>query len=267
MEFSLDDPYPDQIIDRIVIPNVQRDRLLKSNLQSKTINMILEEDAQGFLRKRKRTEALPGTYSPYIVDWWGVQGLIFYLRNAMGNKPSPDFLHALELHLEEYGPVTGIWCEIGFFHRLAEDWEKAIAAYKEEIRLSLKSDGQLGIGSAKALNNMGVVYKKTGKFDLASNCFSLALDINPNYFETLISFAGVQKYEKVAMSCIARALRINAKWPGFPGLISTTAQAWKRKESDVLRYLEREAESMDLTKPLIALVPGTTDIILNRIGI
>jgi tetratricopeptide (TPR) repeat protein len=267
MEFSLDDPYPEHIIDRIVIPNDQRDRLLKSNLASKTIRIALEEDSHGFLGRKKRTAQLPGAYSPYIVDWWGTHGLMIYLRNAMGNKPNPQLLHALELHLKEYGPATGIWCEIGFFHRLAEDWEKAIAAYKEEIRLGLKSDGHPGIGSAKALNNMGVVYKKTGKFDLAADCFALALDVNPNYFETLISTAGVQKYEKVALSCVARALRINAKWPDFPQFIRAAAAAWERQESDVLRYLERESESIDLTKPLIAVIPDAIDVILDRLGI
>ncbi len=264
LELSLDDPYPSNIIDRIVIPNDLLKRLQKWNAQHKWINFELQEEKR---LGKPRTAALPPIYKPYLVDWRGTQGLIFYLRLAQGNRPNPGLLHSLELHVEKYGPATGLYYEMGYLNRLAENWDKAIDCYRKEIRFGLKSDGLPGIGGVRALNNMGVVYKKLGDLKLARHCLVLALSINPNYFEALVTLAGLMEQEHVAMSCLARAFAINSAYAGHPQLFRGAADFWQRDAQLITQYIQHEASQMDLSHPSIQVVPQSIPAIMNQLGI
>ena len=256
IDWSLDDPRPDSIINNVVIPRKLHNELAQANFESKAFTVILEEE-QGLFGKT-RTELIPGVYESYLLDWTGVLGHILYARRGwrdVSKDRVENLLNALIMRLEQHGPATGLYTEMGYLYRLNENWDLATIFYLEEIKFGLKPNGWPSIGSTKAFGNLGVLFKKFQDNTRALDCFTIALTLNPNFFEGLISITGLIEDEKVGFKCLSRAYRIRPNDPRLPSAFESAAIALGQPMGDVYRVVQKLSSQMDITKPLEELKP------------
>ena len=269
VEFSLDDPDPHHVIDSLVVPDHLHDHLAKANRESRKITIVLQEKKRNFFSKA-RTEVVSVIYEPYLLDWEGVVGLVTYIRNSWRNVSKDrlsSLLDALQIRLEEYGQATNVYTEMGFLHRLDENWEESVRCYTQEIKFGLTAEGQPGIGSMRAFSNLGVVYKKLQEFQKARDCFAIALSLNPNYFESLVSLAGIIEDPQIAFSCVSRAYRVRRNDPLFPTLFANMASAFSRSPDQIADMVKEASTKMDLSQPLVGLNSDSPVSLLKGLGL
>ncbi|MFH0997559.1 MAG: tetratricopeptide repeat protein [Pseudomonadota bacterium] len=104
----------------------------------------------------------------------------------------------LDSFITEHRPLGNIGCEsinpgtetngkicnqIGFQHYENGDFANAIGCYKKAIALSPEYP--------VPLNNLGVVYLKSNKLELAREYFSKAIALNPEYIKAICNLAVV----------------------------------------------------------------------------
>ena len=268
IEFSLDDPEPHHVIDSLVIPGHLHDQLAEANQESKKITIVLQEKRRNFFSKA-RTEVVSVIYEPYLLDWEGVVGLVTYIRNSwrtVSKDRLNSLLDALHIRLEEHGQATDVYTEMGFLHRLDENWAEAIRCYTQEIKFGLTAEGQPGIGSMRAFSNLGVVYKKLQEFEKARDCFTIALSLNPNYFESLVSLSGSIEDPEIAFSCVSRAYCVRRGDPVFPTLFANMASAFYRSADQIAGLVEDTSAKTDLSQPLAGLNSDSPILLLKRLG-
>jgi tetratricopeptide (TPR) repeat protein len=253
IEFSCNDPDPEHAFDVLVVPPTLQKELAAANRESRQLTIILQEEKRAlFGQPSTRSALIPGTYQPYVLDWNGMVGIVGRVRSALqqkGTPPDDSFTAALEGQIAEFGVSTNLYTELGVLYRLREDFDRAIYYHREEIRFGLLPDGQPSKGSQRAFNNLGVVYKKRQEYDRARDSFIVALALNPNYFEALVSVAGVLGQAEAALVCVSRAYRIRPGDPALQQLITEMAPDYGQTPVGMLRQVERLAGQIDLTKP------------------
>ncbi|HMA33814.1 MAG TPA: tetratricopeptide repeat protein [Chloroflexia bacterium] len=268
IEFSLDDAMPGNYQDRLVVPDAQIGALAAANTASRRLSIVLQEE-KGFFRKTVgRSEPLHWSYAPYVLDWSGGLGVSVSARSGRG--PIPAQMHTLALEglqkqLAEHGYVTGLYTEIGMRYRLQEDWDQAIHCYVQEIVAGRTAAGGPGLGALQAFCNLGVVAKKLGDLQRARESFGIALGLNPNYFEALVSISGILEDTDLALNCVSRALRIRSDDPVFHTLVQAMAKAGVggTDPAVVAHAVQVRAAQLDITQPLPGLPgadPTATDL-------
>ncbi len=268
IEWSFADLDPGHVLDKTVIPQGLQDQLAEANSRSKGFTVILEEKSGRF--GRIRSDTIPGTFEPYLIDWDGALGYVTYVRWAWRtvSKARVDLLlQAIQGRLASKGPATGLYTEMGYLYRLNEEWGKAIDCYLREIRFGLTQDGRPGVGTMQAFCNLGVIYKKTGEPARARDCFAVALHLNPNYFEPLISIAGVLDDLMMQLMCLSRAQRIRPDDPVIPVSIHNLCGVRLNAIEEVGRWVKDMSSEIDLSQPLSALDIGDPLPVLKRLGI
>ncbi len=246
IEFLLDDLNPGMLLNTVVINETFQHTLGQANYDTKKLTVMISDTAQ-------RVAPVPGTFTPYFLDWSGMVGIATYMRKAgtrNGQQPSQEqiknIIHILDTSLQEHGPATGKYCELGYLYRLLNDWQQAIQYYTAEINLNRGSDGLPMIGGLHAFNHMGMVYQKARQFDVARDCYRIALALNPNYFDCLISLAGITEDSDEAMRYVARAHRIRPNDPIWPEMLHNLAQASGRPEADLRQMIIQLSRQVDL---------------------
>jgi tetratricopeptide (TPR) repeat protein len=256
IDWSLDDPNPDAIIGNVVIPQNLQDQLAQANFDTKSIMIILEEKKGAF--GKIRTEAVPGVYESYFLDWIGALGISVYIRRGWQNVSSnkvAGLLNAIRMRLEDNGPATGLFTEMGYLYRLNEDWELAAQCYRREIKFGLKPDGWPGVGTIKALGNLGIVFKRFQDYSQAQDCLIVALTLNPNFFEGLISIAGILENPEAAIKCLSRAYLIRPNDPRLPQAFESAAMALGQPTEKIQKAIKHFSSQIDLSQSVAELKP------------
>jgi tetratricopeptide (TPR) repeat protein len=156
-------------------------------------------------------------------------------------------LKGMESQIKFAGPATGLYCEMGMLYRLIEDYKGAVEYYHKEINLGLKRDGLPGVGTARAFSNLGVVYKKLGKYDLALDSFRVALGLNSNYFECLISMSGLANNINASLALMGRAYRIRAGDPLWQALFQNASAGFGLPVQEIVQKVEDLSTKVDLS--------------------
>jgi len=270
IELAFEDRAPDSSAADVVLTHDQAQVLAQANKASRTITLMLEGKTGLF--GKVQTAFLPGTWPAYVLDWDGILGYVFYVRSALqatqqnlDQASARPLLSALEERVEAGGPATGLYTEMGYICRCLEDWTQAIHYYREEITLNQQTDGRLGIGAMKACQNLGVVYKKRGEYDRALACFHLALSLNPNYFEALVSIAGLLRDQDLFLACLSRAARVRPSDPHIGAAIQGAGGAFGVPAERLVGRIEALARQMDLAQPLLGLVTEDAPVLLQRV--
>lgn len=265
IEFSLDDFDPYHIFYNVPVPRKVHQQLAKADYVAKDFSIVLQSKS-GQLFGKSQKAVIERSYHPYIIDWIGTLGFVFNLRRSANSEQYiKGLIKILLTHLAEHGYATGIFGEMGYLHRLIEDWHMAIQCYRTEIKANLTSNGILGFGAVRVLSNLGVVHKKLGNIEQAQDYFTLALSLNPNYFESLVSLAGIIDDPWTILSCLARAYRIRPGFPIFPELFDNIGQKLGASGSVVARKIESESPKVNLLTSPKKLKLESAAAILGRI--
>lgn len=254
LEWSFEDWAPDSAYEMYLTRELT-DKLATANREARTFAAVLENKAG--MWGRKRSQKIPDEYySPYLLDWTGLTGVLFYIRNDVSSEKvqniARDVVPMVCKNLESGGiaEATGLYTELGYQFRMIEEWEQAIHYYRKEIEFSLKQKPRLGRGCMKALCNLGVIYKKQAKYDLATRCFILALYLNPNYFEVLVSLAGIIDHLDVALLCLARGARIRPGNPYVGMAVENICQGLELDLEPTLDRLNQMLPQVDFVQPI-----------------
>ncbi len=270
VEWVFEDFDPDHAYE-MHLSKEQVQRLANANDIANAFRIILEEKKGRF--RKKQTLRVSGKYPAYKLDWSGITGALFYIRNTMAPDRVKDWVYAVlprivdAIEAGEMAIATGLYTEIGYLYRLIEEWEKAANYYEKEIVLGMQPDGNLGKGCMKALCNLGVVYKKHRQYDTASNCFFLALHLNPNYFEVLISFAGIINKPQIALKCLARAYRIRPQNPYFYEAFDNVCNGLNLSKESAEKAIEQYMKEVEFSEPTPELAISEPNAYLQNLGI
>ena len=249
IEWRLPDIEPDRPIGFTPIPLAQRDQLLALNGQDMQFSVVLAEDNQN----RRRARLL---YAPYLLDWYGFEGAAIIMRGSW-RQPTREDVEPLVSWLNERikagGLATGLFTQIGFAYRMIGEWDRAIEYYLKELQVGLKPDGQPGRGVLVTLCNLGTVYKKKQDFDRARLCYQLALQMNPNYFEALISLPGIMEGMDWQLVCLSRAYRLRPDDPYVSAAVQNLCASWPHTYPDIWSLVQRISREIDLAQPFAAL--------------
>lgn len=269
LDWSLADPYPALKMNRLVIARQQLEEMASLNERDWRFHILLEEESGLFGKARQW--ALPRAYAPYFIDWSGVEGVAVYVRSGWGEDVGPDYLNRLieliDSRLNGRGPTTGLYTQKGFIYRVTGDWGAAIECYLEEIRLGLRPDGTPGLGALTAINNLGTLYKKQKEFEKARACYQLALHLNPNYFEPLVSLPGVLDDNGLMFVCLGRAYRIRRDDDFFANMLQNMGTPYPHTLRAAAKFVQDIAAATDLSQPLPELAvkdaPALTQTVLG----
>ncbi len=253
LEWAFEDWAPDSVYD-MYLTEALTDKLATANREARTFAAVLENKAG--MWGQKRSQKIPDAYySPYLLDWTGLTGVLFYIRNDVSPEKVQNIARDVvpmvceNLESGRIAEATGLYTELGYQFRLIEEWEQAIHYYRKEIEFGLKQKPRLGRGCMKALCNLGVIYKKQGEYALAIKCFMLALHLNPNYFEVLVSLAGIANHPDIAMLCLARSSRIRPGNPYVEMAAKNICQALGLKLESTLDKINQLAQGIDFAQP------------------
>jgi len=233
-----------------VIPAPKRQEWMLLNAQEMRFTVVLEAERSGQGQTRQE---LVGRYEQYLLDWMGIEGAATYIRSYWDN-PQPEhllwLLDVLEQRIHNYGLATGLLTQSGFLYRLLGDFSRASDCYLREIQAGLRPDGQAGWGTLTALCNLGTVYKKQQDWERARLCYSLALTLNPNYFEPLVSLPGILEDLGQQMLCLSRAYRIRPDEPFFKSVTAMLCAKHPQTAEEILRLIKATSAFVDLAQPL-----------------
>lgn len=267
IEWSLADPDPVHVIDSTLIPYNLHDHLEHINTETGGFVVVLEEKQGRF--GKTRSAAIPGRYEPYVIDWGGALGYFTYIRaawRAISQEGVDLLLRGVRDRLANKEFATGLFTEMGYLHKLNGDWDLAAHCYLQEIRRGLNSDGRPGLGAMQAFCNLGVVYKQLGDLTRARDCFTLALFLNPNYFEPLLSVGGVLTDLDLQLMCLSRAYCIRPQDPMIGKAIQNLCGDRTMAFDEVARWVQEMGSEMDLAQPLAALHVEDPVPVLRRLG-
>lgn len=237
---------------RTVLRPAERDAWAALNAQSPRFMIVLEEEKRGLFGKPRR-EAVPGLYEPYRLDWQGIEGVATYLRSSWREVNPARIQAVLELlqqRLDEHGPAAGLLTQMGFLYRVVGQLDQAEKCYLEEIRLGLRADGLPGPGAWTALCNLGTVYKKQQALERARLSYRLALLMNPNYFEVLLSLPGILEPLDHQLLCLGRAWRLRPTDPLLKAAVRNLCTEYPHAVDETARLIREIGQAMDLSRPL-----------------
>lgn len=251
LQFTLDDVAPFMPIATLSVPKSQVAPLLQANTAGHGFSLSLDGGG-GFLGKSRIEN---WRYDNFLLDWEGWEGVSILVRTKWGDSPeaTESILESLQNRLKR-GPAAGLQTEVGYLYRLQDEWDSAIYWYQQEVRFNQKADGAPGPGAARALCNLGVIHKKRRELDLARDYFNLALSLNPNYYEALLSNVGLQEDFGAILQGLTRVYRVRGDEQVLGTLLNTLCEG-KPLAADELAAVVREASrEVDLTHPLPKMV-------------
>lgn len=253
IEFSLDDIHAGQLLWDMYIDGEKRGQMANLNLKTKSITLGIRDLSTG------QIHFIPGNQTPYILDWSGSVGLIqslrnVYLQSGRGWEKNNAYQIISEV-LEEIkrlgGYVTTLHASIGLIYRDLGEFDKATPLYTEEIKGAHRPDGTFATSAMLGFNNLAVIYKKEGAFDKALLNFQFALALNPNYFEALVSIAGLIPDMNQALVYLGRAFRVQSRHPIWNTMLHNMASAYEEDPQRLYDLIFAEAEKADLGAPLV----------------
>ncbi|MBN1980747.1 MAG: tetratricopeptide repeat protein [Chitinivibrionales bacterium] len=128
--------------------------------------------ARAFIEQNKPQEALPYLRLAYTLDKKNPDCLLelFYTYSQLNRiqRGARYLLRALKFYPQNEFILTAViwyYSEINFF-------DKAIESFEDNRTLL--------IHNAEALRNVGIAYERIGRYDDALQCFSRAMDLNPD---------------------------------------------------------------------------------------
>lgn len=263
LSFTLDDLAAFAPLAQIILPKNQLPALAQANASGGGFSVMLEGPGGGLLAK-PRTETF--RFEPYALDWEGWEGIALLVRVKWRAEQDAldSVLESLHNRLER-GPAAGLHEEIGFLYRLRDDWEQAIYWYQQEVRLHLRPDGRLGPGAARALCNLGVIYKKRAEVERALACFKLALHLNPNYYEAIVSAAGLQPDLSASLQCLARLHRLRADDQLLTVMLRSFCGDLPLASEELLGVIRAASADVDLAAPLAPLAVDDPGALLKTL--
>lgn len=256
IEWKLFDIAPGKTIARTVVPLEKHRELLELNAEEMRFTVVLEEEKGGLVGKARR-ELVPGSYEPYLLDWYGIEGVATHLRSSLSQATSEELemlLDLLERRIYQRGLATGLLTQMGFVYRLAGLFDQASECYLREIKAGLRPDGHPGPGTLTALCNLGTVYKKQRDLERARLSYRLALTLNSNYFEPLVSLPGVLEGFEQRLLCWSRAYRLRPDDLYFGGIAEYICAGRPHAVGEVLWLIQETSQAIDLGQPLADLV-------------
>jgi len=254
VEWSLHDLMPDKLLASAAIPDDQHDLLEYANRETRSLSIYLEgKDGSGPFSKRKRV-SLPGLFSPYVLDWCGIVGVVRLLRRryvqANGGVSAQQARHLitlLETPIKDGLPATGLYREMGLIYRLIKDFDQAQYWLKQEITFNTDAGGMPTIHTSPAFRQIGLIYRELGEYDLARDAFSAALAVDPNSYETLTAMAGILDDPTDAMRYLGRAYRIRKQDSSWARVIDAAASKHDRTVEQVEQAAAIIATQVDLS--------------------
>jgi len=254
VEWSLHDLMPDTLLASMTIPDDQHDVLEYANRESRSLSIYLEgKEGSGPFAKRKRVP-LPDLFSPYVLDWCGIVGVVRLLRRryvqANGGVSAQQARHLitlLETPIKDGLPATGLYREMGLIYRLIKDFDQALYWLKQEIIFNTDSAGMPTIHTSPAFRQIGLIYREREEYDLARAAFSAALAVDPNSYETLTALAGIMDDPTDAMRYLGRAYRIRKQDSSWPRVIEAAASKHDRTVEQVEQAAAIIATQVDLS--------------------
>ncbi|MBE0691039.1 MAG: tetratricopeptide repeat protein [Anaerolineae bacterium] len=239
VEWSMHDLMPDTLLNSVVIPDDQHDVLEYANRDTHNLAIYLESKDGGPFGKRKRVP-LPGLFSPYVLDWCGIVGVVRFLRRrylqANGGLSAQEARHLitlLETPIKDGLPATGIYREMGLIYRLIKDHDQALRCLKQEIVFNMDSEGMPSIHTSQAFRQLGLIYREREQDDLAHDAFSAALAVNPNSYESLTALASIVDDPTDALRYLGRAYRIRKQDSSWARVIEAAASKHDRTVEQV----------------------------------
>lgn len=82
------------------------------------------------------------------------------------------------------------------------------------------------------------------------NCFILALHLNPNDFEAILSLSGIVQDTDTALQCLSRGYRLRPQDPNIVPAIHILCESRSLPLETTARRIEQLAAEMDVTRPL-----------------
>lgn len=261
LSFTLDDLAAFAPLAQIILPKNQLPALTQANANG--FSVVLEGPGGGLLAK-PRTETF--RFEPYALDWEGWEGIALLVRIKWRDDPEAldSVLESLHNRLER-GAAAGLAEEVGFLYRLRDDWEQAIYWYQQEVRLHLRPDGRPGPGAARAFCNLGVIYKKRAEIERALACFKLALHLNPNYYEAIVSAAGLQPDLSASLQCLARLYCLRADDQLLTAMLRSFCGDLPLASEELVGVVRAASADVDLAAPLPPLAVDDPLALLKKL--
>lgn len=252
IEFSFEDTQPSELLWDFYIPAETRWNLKALNSKCKSMNIGIQD------KTSKKIIPIPGREQPYIFDWSGLTGIVYYVRRTkdLSGKEwdKSNAYNIIEGMHEEItkcgGYITDMHTHMGLIYRRFGDFDKAKECYMQEIMGARRKDNMFARSAAHGFNNLAVIYKKENQYEKALVNFRFALAIHPNYFEALISMAGVLPNLKQSLAVLGRAYRIRSEDAIWNTIIQNLAEASGRSRQDIYDDIYSIARTTDLATPL-----------------
>ncbi len=253
VQFTLDDLAPFVPLATLSLSKNQAAQLSQANTLGHGFTLTLDGGSGGGLLGKSRTESW--RYDNDLLDWEGWEGVSIFVRTKWGDSPEAveSMLESLHNRLKR-GPATGLHTEVGFLYRMQEEWDSAVYWYQQEVRLNLSPDGLPGPGAARALCNLGVIHKKRHALDTARDYFNLALSLNPNYYEALISHIGLQEDLSSTLSGLARVYRLRGDEGVLKTLLSGLCEGQPLAADEIAAVVREASREVDLLQPVPKMV-------------
>lgn len=266
IEWYLADVEPGRPIDKTIIPAKVHIEMANANLHSRHFKIVLEEEKLGFLGKPRRE--LIADHAPFVLDWRGLEGSAVYARSAWQD---PDYDHVepvldlLTQRLDEHGPAAGLYTQMGLLYGLIGKHEQAIDCYAREIEMALQPNGRPGFGALAALCHLGAAFKQLEEFEFARAAYRLALTLNPNYYEPLVSLPGLLEDFGQQLLCLSRAYRLRPDDPRLAQGVEFMCEPFPHAAADVFHVIKELSQTVDLTRPLPELTLTNPAAVLREL--
>ncbi len=267
LEWMMSDILPGKMLTMTPLSDAQRGEFGALNAGNRRFSVVVEEAKGGLFSKPKR-EPTPFVYEAYVLDWWGVEGASVYAYSTW-QQPTLEtvdgLIRVLEQRVAQHGAATGLLTQIGRLHRFAGRFDAAAMYYCREIQQGLRADGTPGAGIQTAFCNLGTIYKKLQKFDLAILCYKLALYLNPNYFEPLVSMAGIMEETPAQLLCLSRAERLQPESPIVVNALQNFCSEFPQNFPHLLQIVRETSLAVDLSQPFITFVLSDPAAAVKRV--
>jgi hypothetical protein len=101
----------------------------------------------------------------------------------------------------------------------------------------------------------------------ARKCFLLALHLNPNYFEVLISLASITEDLDLSKQCLGRCYRLQPQNPYIPIAIENLCAPIRVSPATVQQEIAELAPKIDLLQPIPKLTISDPKVYLHDLGL
>ncbi len=151
-------------------------------------------------------------YRGLSIDWIGYTGLTTLIRSGgdpSQNEPKERSIASITQKIKDSGTSSGDYIEMGVCLRQLGRIDEAVDMYIKELQFAFSLDSQpFNPFTITAIQNIATAYKKKNDFGKAIVLYLIALTLNPNYFEALISACGLIDNAELSLKMAARAYKI-----------------------------------------------------------